>query len=95
MARAVWNGVVLAESDDFIVVENNCYFPPEAVHFEFLREHAGYHTECPWKGTATYYDVVADGRVNADAAWSYLDPRERARNIAGYTAFWRGVHIEL
>jgi hypothetical protein len=51
----------MADSDKFIVIENNCYFPAEAVHFELLREHAGYHTECPWKGTASYCDVIMDG----------------------------------
>jgi len=84
----------LADSDKFIVVENNYYFPPEAVHFEFLREHAGYHTERPWKGTASYYDVIVDGKTNADAAWSYLEPKPKALNIIRYVAFWKGVRVE-
>jgi uncharacterized protein (DUF427 family) len=94
MARATWNNVTLAGSDKFIVVENNCYFPPEAAHFEFLREHAGYHTECPWKGTASYYDVIVDGQTNPDAAWSYLKPKPKAQNITRYVAFWKGVRVE-
>lgn len=94
VARAVWNGVVLAESNEFIMVENNCYFPPDSVRFDLLQEHAGYHTECPWKGTASYYNVVVDGQTNADGAWSYLNPRDRASNITGYVAFWKGVRIE-
>lgn len=94
MARAMWNGMVLAESNDFIMVENNYYFPPDSVRYDLLREHAGYHTECPWKGTASYYDIVVSGNVNSDAAWSYLNPKDRATNIAGYVAFWKGVRIE-
>jgi uncharacterized protein (DUF427 family) len=94
VARAVWNGVVLADSSEFIMVENNFYFPPESVRFDLLQEHTGYHTECPWKGTASYYNVVVDGQTRADGAWSYLDPKERARNITGYVAFWKGVRIE-
>jgi uncharacterized protein (DUF427 family) len=95
MARAVWNNVTLADSDKFIVVESNVYFPLDTVHFEFLREHAGYHTECLWKGAASYYDVIVDGQTNPDAAWSYLEPKPQARDIAGYVAFWKGVHIEI
>jgi uncharacterized protein (DUF427 family) len=84
----------IADSDKFIVIENNCYFPAEAVHFELLREHAGYHTECPWKGTATYCDVIVDGQTSPDAAWSYLEPKPKAQNIAGYVAFWKGVRVK-
>ena len=94
MARATWNNVTLAGSDKFIVVENNCYFPREAVHFEFVREHAGYHTECPWKGTASYCDVIVDGQTNPDPAWSYLEPKPKAQNITRYVAFSKGVRVE-
>jgi uncharacterized protein (DUF427 family) len=94
MARATWNSVTLANSDKFIVVESNYYFPRQAVHLEFLHEHAGYHTEYPWKGTASYYDVIVDGQTNPDAAWSYLEPKPKAQNIAAYVAFWKGVRIK-
>jgi len=93
MPRAIWNGTVLAESDRCEVVEGNQYFPPEAVHRTYLRDSAT-HTTCSWKGVASYYDVVVDGKVNRDAAWYYPTPKDAARNIAGYVAFWRGVQVE-
>lgn len=93
MARAIWNGEVIAESDATIVVEGNHYFPPESVKHEYLRESAT-HTVCNWKGVASYYDVVVNGAVNRDAAWYYPEPKEAARRIAGYIAFWRGVKVE-
>ncbi|ABU57945.1 MULTISPECIES: DUF427 domain-containing protein [Roseiflexus] len=93
MARAVWNGVVIAESDATIVVEGNHYFPPESVKHEYLRESAT-HTVCSWKGVASYYDIVVNDAVNRDAAWYYPEPKEAARRIAGYIAFWRGVKVE-
>ena len=92
MARATWNGAVIAESDRFEVVEGNVYFPPGAVKREYLRESAT-HTVCGWKGTASYYDVVVDGRTNADAAWYYPDPADAAANIRGHVAFWKGVEV--
>ncbi|MGB9753328.1 MAG: hypothetical protein C0183_23400 [Roseiflexus castenholzii] len=94
MARAVWNGVVIAESDATIVVEGNHYFPPESVKHEYLRESAT-HTVCSWKGVASYYDIVVNDAVNRDAAWYYPEPKEAARRIAGYIAFWRGVKVEV
>ncbi|MEJ5343794.1 MAG: DUF427 domain-containing protein [Chloroflexus sp.] len=94
MPRAIWNGAVIAESPTTIVVEGNHYFPPESVHREYLRD-SQTHTVCPWKGTASYYDVVVNGQVNRDAAWYYPTPKEAARQIAGYIAFWRGVRIEV
>ncbi|MGQ9528808.1 DUF427 domain-containing protein [Chloroflexus sp.] len=94
MPRAVWNGAVIAESPTTIVVEGNHYFPPESVRREYLRD-SQTHTVCPWKGTASYYDVVVNGQVNRDAAWYYPTPKEEARQIAGYIAFWRGVRIEV
>jgi uncharacterized protein (DUF427 family) len=93
MARATWNGAVLAESDRTVEVEGNQYFPIEAVRREFLRD-SSTHTTCPWKGVASYYDVVVDGQVNQDAAWYYPTPKEAARQIAGHVAFWRGVRVE-
>ena len=93
MAKATWNGAVLAESDRCEIVEGNPYFPPDAVAREYLRESAT-HTTCPWKGTASYFDVVVNGETNKDAAWYYADPKEAARQIKGYVAFWRGVRVE-
>jgi uncharacterized protein (DUF427 family) len=93
MARAIWNGAVIAESDATVVVEGNHYFPPEAVTCEYLSASAS-HTVCGWKGTASYYDVVVDGAINKDAAWYYPQPKDAAKQIAGYIAFWRGVRVE-
>jgi uncharacterized protein (DUF427 family) len=93
MARATWNGAVIAESDQFEVVEGNVYFPADAVRREHLAE-SDTHTVCPWKGTASYYTVVVDGQENRDAAWYYPDPKPAASNIAGHVAFWRGVTVE-
>lgn len=93
MAKATWNGAVLAESDTFEVVEGNVYFPADALRREHFRE-SGTHTNCPWKGIASYYDVVVDGQENRDAAWYYPDPRREAENIRGHVAFWKGVKVE-
>ena len=93
MPRAVWNGGVIAESDDCIVVEGNQYFPPAAVKRDYLRDSAT-HTVCPWKGTASYYDVVVDGKTNKDAAWYYPQPKDAAKEITNYIAFWHGVTVE-
>jgi uncharacterized protein (DUF427 family) len=93
MAKAIWNGAVLAESDRTRLVEGNHYFPPEAVKREYLRASAT-HTTCGWKGVASYYDVVVDGETNRDAAWYYPDPKSAAADIGGHVAFWRGVRVE-
>ncbi len=90
--KAEWNGEVVAESNKTVVVEGNHYFPPEAVKRDHLRE-SDTHTICPWKGTASYYHVVVDGRTNEDAAWTYPDTKEAANHIRGYVAFWRGVEV--
>jgi uncharacterized protein (DUF427 family) len=92
MAKAVWNGAVLAESDRTIVVEGNHYFPPDSVRRQYFKE-SGTHTQCGWKGTASYYSVEVDGKLNADAAWYYPTPLPAAQNIAGYVAFWKGVQV--
>ena len=91
--KATWNNAVLAESDDTVVVEGNHYFPPESIQREHFRESAT-HTTCPWKGLASYYDVVVNGEVNKDAAWYYPNPKEAAKNIEGRVAFWKGVKIQ-
>jgi uncharacterized protein (DUF427 family) len=93
MAKATWNGAVIAESDATRVVEGNHYFPPSAVKQEYLHPSAT-HTVCSWKGTASYYDVVVGGRTNADAAWYYPEPKAAAKEIAGWIAFWHGVTVD-
>jgi uncharacterized protein (DUF427 family) len=93
MVRAVWNGQVIAESDKTIVVEGNHYFPPESVNMEFFQK-SRKHTVCLWKGEASYYTIKIDGKINPDAAWYYPRPKEAARQIQGYVAFWRGVQIK-
>ena len=91
--KAMWNGEVLAESDDTVVVEGNHYFPADSIRREYFRESAT-HTTCPWKGEASYYDVVVGGEENPDAAWFYPRAKEAAKNIEGRVAFWRGVKVE-
>jgi uncharacterized protein (DUF427 family) len=91
--KAVWNGAVIAESNETIVVEDNHYFPPEAVNKEYFKP-SDTHTVCGWKGTASYYNVVVNGEVNKDAAWYYPDTKEAAKNIENYIAFWKGVKVE-
>jgi uncharacterized protein (DUF427 family) len=93
MPRAIWNGVVLAESDDTVVVEGNHYFPEESISWDHLQK-SDHTSICPWKGTASYYSVVVDGQVNRDAAWYYPTPSAAAQEIAGRVAFWRGVKVE-
>lgn len=91
--RAVWNGAVLAESSETIQIEGNQYFPPSAVNRDHFRD-SDTHTVCSWKGTASYYTIEAGGQTNADAAWYYPEPKEPAREIKDYVAFWRGVTVE-
>jgi uncharacterized protein (DUF427 family) len=91
--KATWKGAVLAESDDTVVVEGNHYFPAGSINREHFRE-SGTHTTCPWKGVASYYDVLAGDEVNADAAWFYPEPKDAAKEIKGRVAFWRGVRVE-
>lgn len=93
MAKATWNGIVVAESDRFELVEGNVYFPKTAVKPDLLRE-SQTHTVCGWKGIASYYDLVVDGKVNADAAWYYPTPSAAAANILDHIAFWKGVQVE-
>jgi uncharacterized protein (DUF427 family) len=91
--RAVWQNTVLAESDDTVVVEGNHYFPSDSIHGEYFRA-SDTHTTCPWKGEASYYDVVVGEAVNKDAAWYYPDVKEAAAQIKGHVAFWKGVSVE-
>jgi uncharacterized protein (DUF427 family) len=91
--RAIWNGEVIAESDDTVEVEGNHYFPVAFVKMEFMRP-GDTHTSCPWKGEASYYSIEAGGETNVDAAWYYPEPREAAKSIQGRVAFWRGVEVK-
>lgn len=93
MAKAVWNGAVLAESDQTIMVEGNHYFPPDTIKREYFRRN-DMHTTCHWKGLASYFDVQVDGKTNPSAAWYYPMPKDAAQEIAGYIAFWKGVKVE-
>jgi uncharacterized protein (DUF427 family) len=91
--KASWHNTVIAESDDTVVVEGNHYFPPGSVNNEYLQPSSS-HTICPWKGEASYYDVVVNGETNGDAAWYYLDPKPAAAEIKNRIAFWHGVTVE-
>ena len=90
--RATWKDKTIAESDKTIVIERNHYFPPDSVNKEFLTE-SDTHTTCPWKGLASYYNIKVGEDVNEDAAWYYPEPKEAAKQIANYVAFWRGVEV--
>ena len=90
--KAIWNDTVLAESDDTVVVEGNHYFPAASLREEYFRE-SDHHSVCPWKGTASYLDVVVGDAVNAQAAWYYPQPKDAAAQIAGRVAFWKGVRV--
>lgn len=90
--KAIWNGKVLAESDKTVLVEGNHYFPFESVKKEFLEE-SNIKSTCPWKGTASYYNIKVDGKINKDAAWYYSEPSEAAKSIKNHIAFWKGVDV--
>jgi uncharacterized protein (DUF427 family) len=90
--KAIWNGAVLAESDETIVIEGNHYFPEDAINKEYFQP-SETHTVCGWKGTASYYDVVAGGATNKDAAWFYPEAKPEAKEIENYVAFWKGVEV--
>ena len=93
MAKAIWNGKVIAESETTEVVEGNVYFPESSLKREYFRSSSTTST-CPWKGQAKYMSLYIDGQDNPDAAWYYPDPKPAARKIKGYVAFWRGVEVE-
>ena len=94
MARATWNGEVLAESDKYEMVEGNVYFPPESVKWEYLSDGDRQYT-CPWKGKTAYHDITVKGQVNRNAAWSYPEPKPAAKQIKGHVAFDRGKGVEV
>lgn len=95
MPKASWNDVVIAEAseNDVVIVEGNVYFPPSAVHREYLRP-SSEHTTCPWKGLASYYDIEIGGQINRGAAWYYPDPKPAAARIRDRIAFWKGVRVD-
>lgn len=93
MPRAIWNGVVLAESDRTEKVEGNHYFPPDSINREYFKE-SNKHTSCFWKGKASYYDIEANSKVYKDGAWYYPNPKEKAKHIHNYVAFYGQVKIE-
>lgn len=91
--KAVWKNAVIAESDDIVTLEGNSYFPEDSVSKNFIQK-SETSSVCPWKGTASYYDILVDGEVNKDAAWYYPEPKDAAKEIKGRVAFWKGVQIE-
>ena len=91
--KATWNNAVIAQSDNTVVVEGNHYFPPESVNREYLHS-SNSHTHCPWKGDASYYNLVVNGETNKDAAWYYPEPKDAAAKIKDRIAFWRGVKVQ-
>jgi uncharacterized protein (DUF427 family) len=90
--KAMWRNVILAESNDTVVVEGNHYFPPDSINKQHFKK-SETHTTCPWKGLASYYHIDVDGEINKDAAWYYPDPKDAAKNIKNYIAFWKGVEV--
>lgn len=94
MPQAVFNGEVIADSDETVIVEGNHYFPPDSIKTEFFSERDGYTTTCAWKGIASYYDVEVDGERADAVAWTYKDPSEAAANIKDHIAFYPKVQIE-
>ena len=93
MMQVVWNGAVIAEAADTVVVEGNHYFPTVALRQEFFRN-SDTQTVCPWKGTASYYSIVVGDKTNVDAAWYYPEPKSAASSIKGKVAFWKGVEVK-
>jgi uncharacterized protein (DUF427 family) len=93
MAKALWNGAVLAESENAQIVEGNVYFPPQSLNREYFKE-SETHSTCPWKGLASYYNIEVNGEVNEDSAWYYPEPKDAAKHIKDHVAFWKGVKVE-
>lgn len=93
MAKAVWNDVVIAESNKYESVEGNVYFPPESIKKEYFIP-SQKRTGCPWKGEASYFSLEVNGQKNEDAAWTYAQPKDAAKNIKEHVAFWKGVKVE-
>ena len=90
--KAIWNGQVIAESNETVVIEGNHYFPETSINKDFFKA-SDTHTTCPWKGVASYYSVEVNGQTNTDAAWYYPEASQLAKNFEGYIAFWKGVEV--
>jgi uncharacterized protein (DUF427 family) len=90
--KAIWNGAVIAQSDDTVVVEGNHYFPAESLNRDYVT-FSNHKTSCPWKGQASYYSLMVNGEMNADAAWYYAEPKPEAEMVRGRVAFWKGVQV--
>ncbi|MEZ4947003.1 MAG: DUF427 domain-containing protein [Cyclobacteriaceae bacterium] len=90
--KAIWNGQVIAESDDTVVIEGNHYFPADSIKRDYFSDSSA-NTVCPWKGTASYYSLNVNGKENPDAAWYYAEPKEAAKVIKDRVAFWKGVEV--
>jgi len=90
--KAIWNDIVIAESNETIVIENNHYFPANSINKEYFKP-SDTHSICPWKGKASYYSVEVDGIENTDAAWFYPETKHAANQIENYVAFWKGITI--
>jgi uncharacterized protein (DUF427 family) len=91
--KAIWNNTVIAESNETVIIEGNHYFPSDAIKSEYFQP-SSTHTTCSWKGEASYYNIIVNGEVNKDAAWYYPQPKDAAKNIENYVAFWKGVKVE-
>ena len=90
--KAIWKNTTLAESDKTIVIEGNHYFPPDSINKQYFQE-SSHHSICPWKGQASYYDIIIEGEVNKDSVWYYPEPKEAAKEITNYVAFWKGIEV--
>jgi uncharacterized protein (DUF427 family) len=91
--KALWNNVVIAESDDTVLVEGNHYFPESSLNRQYV-SFSNHKTTCPWKGQAHYLSLMVNGEMNADAVWYYPDPKPEAEQIRGRVAFWKGVQVQ-
>lgn len=91
--KALWNNKVIAETKETVLIENNHYFPPEAINEKYFKKSAT-HTSCSWKGVASYYKIEVDGKINEDAAWYYPNPKSAADALKDHVAFWKGVEIK-
>ena len=93
MKQAIWNNIVIAESDQTIEIEGNHYFPADTIKEQYFKNNDT-HTTCAWKGVASYYDIEVNGQTNKDAAWFYPEVSQMAKTIKGYVAFWKGVEVK-
>jgi uncharacterized protein (DUF427 family) len=90
--KATWNGTLIAESDDTVLIEGNHYFPESSLNRQYIA-FSNHKTSCPWKGQASYYSLKVNGDINTDAVWYYADPKPEAEQIRGRVAFWKGVKV--